>query len=184
MPALLMKTYNIYSRIKFIGLIISGIFLFGMMVFIVLDVLSRNFLSRSIPGNYEIVRYYFMPLALFPGVAYAYGTGIFPRITMIVSKLSKKIQKFIVIVLLIVELILFSLIAYFGLQYGLHGIEEGLAFPAGGKMYPLYPFIFLVPIGFAMLIIEIIFLIIKNLLSDGPSLTVTGEVEEEVIPNQ
>ncbi|WP_216831158.1 TRAP transporter small permease [Alkalihalobacterium elongatum] len=184
MPAILKKSYVIYSRIKFIGLIISGICLFLMMVFIVADVLSRNILSKSIPGNYEIVRYYFMPLALFPGVAYAYGTGIFPRITMIVSKLSKKIQKLIVILLLFVELVLFSLVFYFGLQYGLSGVEEGLAFPAGGKMYPLYPFIFLVPIGFGMLIIEIIFLIIRNLTSPEPSLTVTGEVEEEVIPKQ
>lgn len=179
MPDIFQRSYKIFSIIKLIGLLISGISLFLMMLFIVGDVLSRNFLSKSIPGNYEVVGNYFMPLAVFPGLAFTYGTGIFPRITMVVSKFSRRLQKVIVILLLLFEGILFFLLAYYGLQYALEGLKEGFSFPAGGKLYPLYPFIFLVPIGFGLLIIEILFLLIKNIMQEEVSLSVGERFEGE-----
>ncbi|WP_078428348.1 TRAP transporter small permease [Alkalihalobacterium alkalinitrilicum] len=179
MPESYFKSYKVFNRIKFIGLIISGMGIFLMMVFIVGDVLSRNFFNKSIPGGYEIVRNYFMPVSIFPALAYAYSTGIFPRITMVVSRFSKNYQRFNVIVMLAAEGILFTLLAWYGLQYALEGVREGLAFPAGGKLYPLYPFIFLVPIGAGLLIIEVIFILIKNLYEKEPSMRVLEDQNEE-----
>ncbi len=175
MPDLFLRSYKILRVLKIIGLWISGISLFLMMLFIAGDVFSRNILAKSIPGGYELVGKYFMPLTVFPGLAFAYGTGIFPRITMLVTKFSMFKQRMIVITLLIFEGIFFFLITYYGLLYAIESVNQGLAFPAGGHIYPLYPLIFLVPIFFGIIIIEIVFLIIKNIISDEVSLSIYEE---------
>ncbi|OLO37862.1 hypothetical protein BTR23_13030 [Alkalihalophilus pseudofirmus] len=180
MPDIFLKSYKVLNTIKIIGLWISGISLFLMMLFIVGDVVSRNFLSRSIPGGYEFVRNYFMPLTLFPALAFAYGTGIFPRITMVVTKFRMVKQRMIVILLLILEGILFFLITYYGLLYAIESSIQGIAFPAGGNLYPIYPLIFLVPICFGLIIIEIVFLIIKNIMNDEASLSILEESNQQV----
>lgn len=181
MPESFIKSYKAYTAVKRTALIISGVSLFFMMLLIVADVFSRNFLSQSISGSYEIVRNYFMPVTLFPALAFAYGTGIFPRITMVVDKLGIGKQRIIIIILLFFEAILFSLIAYYGLGYALESTSKALAFPAGGNMYPLYPFIFLVPICFLLILVDIVFLIIKNIIQKEPSLTVLEDSNQEIL---
>ncbi|MFC4024070.1 TRAP transporter small permease [Oceanobacillus longus] len=172
MSELYMKSYKVLERIKTIGLIISGVSLFTMMLFIVADVLGRNFLSQSIPGNFEIVINYFLPLSVFTAMPYAYGIGVLPRITMVLDRFSDKIRKNIIIGLLLFEVILFSLIIYYSAIYAITGTVEEFAFPAGGNLYPYYFLLYLVPLSFFLVIIEIVFLIIKNVKGDTSALIV------------
>ena len=50
-----MNSYTQFKRITTAGAIISGVAVFVLMLFIVLDVVLRNMGGASIPGGFEIV---------------------------------------------------------------------------------------------------------------------------------
>lgn len=172
MPPWLNALYAYFGKVKACTLVVSGAALLGMMLFIVADVIGRNVFRNSIPGNYEIVQNYFMPLTVFPALVYVYVSGVLPRITFFIGRLTPRTQKWVVIVTIVVELILMALVAWFGFQYGLYGMTEKLSFLAGGDLYILYPFIFLVPLGVGLVLIELLFLLARNVVSDKPTLFV------------
>ena len=163
MPGSYIKSYKVFERIKKVGLYVSGITIFIMMSFIVIDVFMRTVFHSSILGSFEFVQYYLMPLAVFPALAYTWGSGILPRINIYISRTREQFQRTIAVILLFVELLLFVLLTYFGWEYAMKAFTESISFTAGGKMYPLYPVIFFVPVGFGFVILEIIFLLMKNL---------------------
>ena len=149
-----------------------------MMLFISAEVLLRNVFNASIPGNYEIVQNYFMPIVTFPILVYAYSTGILPRVHMVVVKFSEKVQKVVLFILIVIELVLFTLIFIHSLQYSLSAVAQGMSFPASGSLYPLYPVLFLVPFGFGLLIIELLFIFVKNVREKEVSFTMFEQKEE------
>ncbi|MGO4888375.1 TRAP transporter small permease subunit [Anaerobacillus sp. MEB173] len=159
----------VFNKVKKIGLYISGISVFLMMFFIVADVFIRNILNSSISGNFEFVKNYFMPMAVFPALAFTFGSGILPRINIYIEKMREQFQRITAITLLLFEMVLFLLLTYYGWQYAVMSMEESLVFSAGGNMYPLYPAIFLVPLGFGLVTIEIVFLLIKNIVQNKVS---------------
>lgn len=158
--AILTKSFN---RLKVGGLAVSGIAVLIIMGIIVVDVTLRNLFNSSISGNYEIIQKYFMPLAIFPAMALTYSSGLMPRLGMFVEKLSAKSQNVIHVILTFIDLFVMVLVTVYTWNYAMQALAEKLTFPAGGGMYPLYPILFLVPIGFAMLGIEIIYKIIEAL---------------------
>ncbi|OLO36370.1 hypothetical protein BTR23_15995 [Alkalihalophilus pseudofirmus] len=158
--------YKGFTKIKNGGLVLAGVAVFLMMAFIVVDVTLRNLFNASISGNYEIIQRYLMPLAVFPAIAITYSSGLMPKITMFVEKLSEKAQYIINMLLLFLEIFVMILIFYYSWKYAVQGLQAGVTFPAGGKMYPLYPVLFLVPIGFALLMIELVFNIIKEFMKN------------------
>lgn len=166
------RAYSIFEKVKIGGLILSGTTIFLMMLFIVADVALRNLLNASLLGSYEITQYFLMPVAFFPGLAYAYSSGIMPRIEMFVMKLKKRFQRNIFLALLILELVLFLMLTFYGLQYALMGTQESLGFSMKGTIISYYPILYFVPLGFLLLSIEILFLLAKNVQSSTPTLTV------------
>ncbi|MCH4827555.1 TRAP transporter small permease [Planococcus halocryophilus] len=161
----LMNAYRVFDYFKKAGIFLSGVAMFSMIFLITADVISRNVTSKSIPGSYEIVQNYLMSLASFTIIVYAYSSGVMPRISMVVERMPYFLQKVLLLLMLAVELIIAILFVYYTLNYSITGVAEGHAFPAGGILFPIYPFLFLVPMGFMGIVIEIIFIIIKNILS-------------------
>lgn len=151
-----------FAYIKNLSLIISGLSVLIIMGIIVVDVILRNIFNDSISGNYEIIQKYFMPLAVFPALALTYGSGLMPRLEMFVVKMPAKIQKYIAVALAVIDLIIMLLITVYTLNYAVQALGEKITFPAGGSMYPLYPVLFIVPIGFFMLAIEVLFKVIDS----------------------
>lgn len=164
------KAYNIFHYIKLAGVWISGISVLAMMLMIVYDVTMRTLFSSSIRGGFEIIQNYMMPLVVFPGLAYVYASGVLPKMDLILEKINSKAQKFLIIFMLLIELFVLVLIVQFSWEYAMSGLERKTAFPAAGTLYPLYPLFFLIPIAFAMIVIENIFILIRNLLEKKPSL--------------
>lgn len=169
------KAYNLFKYIKLGGMYLSGLTIFIMMFIIVLDVMLRNIFHLNVIGSYEISQYFLMPLAFFPSLAYVYSSGIMPRLEMIVEKFRYISQRYILIFLFVIELILFLLLTYYGLQYALSGTREVLAFTMRGTVIPFYPVLYFVPLGFLLLSIEIVFLIIKNIMSEYPILKASSK---------
>lgn len=169
------KAYNLFRYIKLGGMYLSGFTIFIMMFIIVLDVVLRNIFNLNVIGSYEISQYYLMPLAFFPALAYVYSSGIMPRLEMLVERFRNAWQRYILIFLFVIELILFLLLTYHGLQYALNGTKEVLAFTMKGKVIPFYPVLYFVPLGFLLLSIEIMFLIFKNIISEMPILKISSK---------
>ncbi|GKV65223.1 hypothetical protein NCCP2331_13760 [Sporosarcina sp. NCCP-2331] len=80
------KLYSLFEKIKFFGMLLSGVTVFIMMLYTSADVLLRNIFGTSMLSAYEISQNYFMPLAVFPALAYAFGVGMMPRIEFLITK--------------------------------------------------------------------------------------------------
>lgn len=167
-----MTWYKRFGWVKFAGATISGMSVMLMMLVIFADVFSRNFLSGSITGVLEIVQNYFMPLAVFPGLAYVYASGILPKMDLLIAKLNQNVQYAVINLLLILEFILFALVVYYTFEYALFGMHENISFSAGGTLFPIYPLFFLAPLGFLLLMIEIVFIVVVNIVNKRPVFTI------------
>lgn len=165
------NAYRIWGFVKLAGALVSGLAIFGMMCFIVADVVSRNFLGGSISGSFEIAQNYFMPLSVFPALAYVYGSGVLPKMDLLMHRFPRVAQDVVVHLLLVVELVVFGLLTYYTWGYAINGMEREVAFPAGGSLYTLWPLFFMVPVGFAMIVVETLFVFVRNVTSGPVSLT-------------
>lgn len=163
--------YKIFEKIKLFGVMVSGLSAIVMMAFIAVNVISRYFLAGSITGSFEFVTYYFLPLSVFPALGYVYSSGVLPKMDLLIQKAHKKIRDILIVLLLLLELFLFSLIIYYSFHYSMTGMAEGHSFTAGVDLYPLYPVYFLVPLGFTLMTIEILFIMTKNVIEKRVSMT-------------
>ena len=152
----LLKFKNGFNYIKTSGLVLSAIGIVIIMLTIAIDVFLRNVFNSSISGNYELIQKYLMPLVVFPAMAITYASGIMPRLGMIVEKFSPKIQYVIHMIISLIDFLIMVLLIYYTWNYAMQALAAKVTFPAGGAMYPLYPILFIVPIGFVLLAIEIL----------------------------
>ncbi|KZE38803.1 hypothetical protein AV656_07835 [Bhargavaea cecembensis] len=172
------QAYRAFHYVKFAGLLLSGTTIFFMMAFIVIDVVTRNLMGSSVFGSYEITQYFLMPLAFFPALAYAYGSGIMPKLEMLTNRLKPVMRRNIAILMMGIELVLFSLLTFYGWQYALSGTREQLGFSMKGGIVTYYPILYFIPLGFLLLSIEILFLIIKSFGQKEPVLETKLETTE------
>lgn len=154
---------KIHELLKTIGIYISGLAVMAMMLLIVADVFLRNVFTLPISGTYEFVQFYLMPLAIFPALAYTYSSGILPRLGELVEKTSRSIQSTIWYVIIIIEIIIFTLLALYGWKFAMNGLSDKMAIPVGGMLLANYPIYFLVPIGFGLVMMESILSLIKRM---------------------
>lgn len=171
------RVYSMFQKAKMIGVFVSGVAILGMMIAIVADVISRNITGSSILGVYEVTQNYLMIAAIFPALPYVYSEGIMPKMELLLDKVSVKIQEGLIYFILLLEVIAYTVMFYYSLQYALTGFEGKTGFMAGGKIYPLYPILFLIPISFISMLFETIFIIVKNIRTKRVRLTV--ETKEE-----
>lgn len=170
----LMKAYRTWRKVTLAGAVLSGLAIFGLMCLIVLDVARRNTIGGSLPGSFEMAQNYFMPVAVFPALAHVYGSGTLPKMDLLLPKLPSRARDLTTHALLALEACLLVVILYFTWDFAMGGMERGVSYPAGGSLYVLWPLFFLVPIGFAMVLVEVIFAIIGNLTTGPAQLTLTG----------
>lgn len=171
------KLYSLFNKIKLVGVAISGLALVLMMFAIVADVLSRNITGASILGVYEMTQNYLMILTIFPALPYVYAQGIMPKMELLFDKFKGIGKTLLVLGIQLVEMIVYLLIFYYSLQYALTGLENDVGFMAGGNIYTLYPVLFLIPISFALMFVETVFVFVKNMKNKTTDFTY--EVREE-----
>ena len=179
LPPVLRRAYSVLGVLKGAGMVVSGLATFGMMAFIVADVVSRNVWGSSIPGAYEIIQNYFMIVAVFPAIGYVMAAGILPRLDLAVQRLRGRIFGAGLQIGLLGEAIVLGLLVYYSFLYALSGFERGLGFSAAGSIYPLWPVLFLIPAGLLLALAEVLFVLIRNFYSPiGFSMEVVRDVSE------
>lgn len=139
-----------------IGKYLSGIAIFLMMFLIVADVFMRNVFGNPLSGTYEIVQFFLMPMAIFPALGYVYWVGVLPRLSEIIAKSPQGFQKFNNLLILVIDLVVFALLTYYGFLFAMSGFESQMAVPLGGSLVSVWPVYFLVPVGFLFVLLEVI----------------------------
>lgn len=177
MSARLHAAYAVWRRVALAGAMLSGVAVLAMMSFIVADVISRNFLGGSIPGSFEVAQNYLMPVTVFPALAYVYGTGVLPRMDLLSGRMPTGLRTGLVHALLAIEVVVFAVLVQYTWAYAVDGRERGVSFPAGGDLFTLWPLFFLVPLGFAMVLVETLFVVVRNLSTGPVLLTMTDHTE-------
>lgn len=142
----------------------SGVSLFGMMLITVISVLGRYFFrTDAIPGAYNIVERILFPLLVFWALPLAYKEGTFPKLEFILDRTgSQRIKKNVKYLTIGVELAIYCLVLYFVFRYTVTGIQNNQLMQIGTKRLSLYPILIMVPISFALLVMEAVINIYRN----------------------
>lgn len=170
----IVSMYKRYHKFTKWAAILSGASIFALMAFISTDVILRNFAGSSISGSFEIVENYFMPLAVFPALAWVYSSGIMPRMDLLINRIAEGLRKAIVHFLVLIEIVVVAVVTWYSLQYALAGLDRSAQFTAGGESLPLWPAQFVAPLGFGLLLIELLFVMARNVRSNVPSIIMKG----------
>lgn len=140
---------------------IGQIALAGVVFIIVGNIIMRQF-WRPIAGTVEIVEILGAVL-LAMGIAHCAVKKGHIAVGILVEKLSELKEALVESVTNFIAFIFISLLAWETLVYGAKMMERG--YTTGHLLIPLYPFIFLVGIGFVMLAIVLLLEVIKCLIA-------------------
>jgi TRAP-type transport system small permease protein len=132
-----------YISISILGIAASALLL--MMFLIAIDVVSRFFFNKPIPGAYELTEY-MMAVVVPLGIAYCAERKQHVGVDIIVEKFSIKNQKMVEIVTESITVLVMGILVWqnwlnFFETIGLHGESAVLHIPS-------YPFVLALPVGF------------------------------------
>ncbi len=159
------KIYNTYEKIKIVFMRIGTIALFGMMFYITLDVLIRNLAPQALVGTYEVVSYYVMPLIILPSMCYALSSGVMPRIVVVVSRMPRRMQQIMGIILPVLDLTLCLMMFIFSTRYAITATHDKLSFIAGTASLPVWQMYYFAGMAYLMMCLENIFVLIRNFMT-------------------
>lgn len=159
----LRKIEKVMDIIEKFGAIICGISIMIMMCYTTIDVAMRIFTNITFTGTYERVQAIFMPLGIFPGLAFCYHAGVLPKFDSFEHKGSPTVQKLIQWSIAIIELICLGLLAYFSWSTSIQAVRDNMGIQAGGTVTPTWWVYFGVTFGFNTLFIEALIYRIKKL---------------------
>jgi hypothetical protein len=176
-----MKSYTQFKRITTAGAIISGVAVFVLMLFIVLDVVLRNMGGASIPGGFEIVENYLLPLIEFPSLAWVCGSGIMPNMDLLLPRMSPATRRRTVQSIVVVEILVIGVVFVAAAVFAVWHVMHQTSFLAGLTMLPEWPAQLLAPIGLGLVVVECCFVFAANRKREDPGFTV-GRGPAEVVP--
>ena len=161
------RVNTVISRTEDVFFVGSAVLIFGLMIDIVGNVLGRDFLSiELIPGSYQISMYYFMLPLSYCAFSYAYRSGAFPRMDFVVSRLSPGRQLWVRRSNYLFELMALAVLARYGYSNAIRYTADGMQFMAGMNLLPLWPVMWIVPIGFTLLILRVILTLWQSFLPE------------------
>ena len=158
-PVLQRVEDGVYALSRVLG-IIAILVLVAMMFFTVVDVCLRAFFNYPIPGDVEIIELS-MVCAGFLGLAWCAMRGMHIKVDLVVSLMPKGIQNL---------LDAFNYLLGFGICaiFTWRGFVEGSANREMNQLssilkVPLFPFYWLMALGYGMLCLAILLLLFKSL---------------------
>ena len=157
--------YRYWQKLKNLFLFISGVGIFGMALYITVDVVWRKFAPTALVGTYEIVQYYLMPTIILLSMCYAFSSGVMPRIVAFVNKLPPKGQRVMGIVLPILDLVFCITMGVLSTEYAVQATHDKLTFICGVNTLPVWQMYYLASLAYIMMCIENIFVLVRNILT-------------------
>lgn len=144
------KTQKVIHRINFYVCVIGMLFIIPLMLLTTGDILGRKFLSKTIPGTFEISEYILATFILL-GAAYTQQVKGHVGVDFLTSRLSPRVQIVCEIFTTILSLFIIGIVIWYG---WLEGIRERTV--SDMLRIPQYPFRILVAVGGFLLWLELL----------------------------
>lgn len=163
----------------------AGLCLFVIMIVTVLSVFGRYVLAMDlVPGAFNMIERIFFPLMVFWAMPIAYREGAFPRLDFIVAKLTERSKAAVAIFVVAVELVIYLALAHYTWTFAWDGITSQLTTPIGTNHWPIYPVLVMVPFAFALMIVEMIYLLwadLSKMLGHGQAAAAAQAERSEIL---
>lgn len=144
------KTQKIIHRINFYVCVVGMLFIFPLMLLTTGDIIGRKFLSKTIPGTFEISEYILATFILL-GAAYTQQVKGHVGVDFFTSRLSPYVRVVCGIITTVLSLFIIAILIW---QGWLEGIRERTV--SDMLRIPQYPFRLLVAIGGLLLWLELL----------------------------
>ncbi|QGU00408.1 hypothetical protein SYNTR_1814 [Candidatus Syntrophocurvum alkaliphilum] len=139
---------NFFTKITKGMDLIAGVCVFIIMVVVVANIILRSTINQPILGTYEIVSY-LTATAIALSLAYCAIQNGHIAIDYIVNRLSHHFQRVLNIVINSFSFIFLSIISYQMMIFALSMKSNGII--TANAQIPVFPFVFIIGIGFATL---------------------------------
>lgn len=159
--------------------VLGGLGVFALLITVVVDVLLRFTVNKGITGGNDLVAAWFMTTIAFTGIALAQRTGGRIQVDFLMDAVPRRLRRVVDAVILLAVAAVGALFAWFGWLEALEQMEAGEYAPIGDR--PLWPFRFLVPLGFGGFTLACILSAVETLRGDPdapPVSAVQGELDD------
>ena len=141
----------------------AGLCLLAMMFMTVVSVCGRYLLGADLlPGSYNIIERLLFPLLVFWALPLAHREGTFPRLGMAQDALPSRAHASVAAFVVAVEVIVFGLVLWYVAGFAWQGYVSGRQMQIGTAYWPLYPVLAMVPLSFALMLIEMVRLVVAD----------------------
>lgn len=135
--------------------IVAGSCLITIILITVLSVIGRYFLQIDlVPGSYNIIERIIFPVLVFAAMPIAHRDGIFPRFELIAESMPPLAHKIIGVIVLMVEFAVYAIVFYFAVRFTAGAISSNRTMQIGTDVFPLYPIVSFIVLGFGLILIE------------------------------
>ncbi len=141
---------------------VSSLSLFVIMVFIVLDVSLRYLFNKPIKGSYELVSLA-MLFTVFLGFAYAQARKSLIHVTIILKMLPGRLKYVVWSLGNVLSTVIAVMLAQASFQQAGKSLLSGTN--TGVLYIPIYPFYYVVFVGFALLAVMLLIDTVRSLLA-------------------
>jgi TRAP-type C4-dicarboxylate transport system permease small subunit len=144
------KTEKVIHRLNFYVAVVGMSFIIPLMLLTTGDIIGRKFLSKTIPGTFEISEYILATFILL-GAAYTQQVKGHVGVDFLTSRLSPRVRMVCEIITTILSLFIIAIVIW-------HGWLEGIRERTVSDMLriPQYPFRLLVAVGGFLLWLELL----------------------------
>ncbi|MAS42862.1 MAG: C4-dicarboxylate ABC transporter substrate-binding protein [Rhodobacteraceae bacterium] len=147
-----MKTvFAVTNRLVTLAMIVAGIAVVLMMLHVSLDVLTRPFLSRPLPGTTLIVSDYYMVACAFLPLAYAQAMDGHISMDALAHLAPRRTQYHMAGVALLIAVVVFALLTWTATHDALTKYRINSFSIEFGTRIPTWPSYFLLPAGCALM---------------------------------
>lgn len=135
----------------------AGLCLFLIMMITVASVFGRYVLGVDlIPGGYNMIESIAFPLLVFLAAPLGHRQGMFPRFEMLADRLPARVTAYLALLVAVVELGVFSVLLWYLGQFAWDAVESARQAQIGTQLWPVWPVILVMPLGFALIWLEIV----------------------------
>lgn len=157
--------------------VVGGLGVVALLGVVVVDVLLRYLASSGIAGANDMVASWFMVTIAFAGVALAQRAGGRIQVDFVADAVPGRLRQVVDALVLLAVAVAGALFAWFGWEEALTQMAAGEYAPIGNR--PLWPFRFLVPLGFAGFTLACL-LSALEVVRRGPSEKPAAEIDYEL----
>ncbi len=136
----------------------------AIIILVTVDVIMRGAFSKPLMGAYELVQYFMVPLVFFALFFTTYEKGHI-AVSVMTERLKPRAKVVIYIFGYVISLVLFALITWQSVMYGLRLFNSGEESLALG--IPSYPFAFVVALGSAFTSLVLLANLIETIAGIG-----------------